>query len=136
MTDYTVTGGTALTKGKIAEFFNEELKKDSATKGATLTKEKIAEFLNEEIGLSKEDSSAIVGDILNEIIEGLIKDGEVKISSFGTFIVRKKKERPGNILGTSKKVMISERNSIYFKPSQKLKDLINVKKTEELIDTD
>lgn len=95
------------------------------TKDTTVTKATIAECINQEIGLSKEDSIAIIDDILDEIKTSLAKDGIVKISSFGTFLVRRKKERPGNVPNTSEKVVIQARNSISFKPSQVLKKLIN-----------
>ncbi|KLT22055.1 DNA-binding protein, HU family [Wolbachia endosymbiont of Armadillidium vulgare str. wVulC] len=96
-----------------------------ATKDTTVTKATIAECINQEIGLSKEDSIAIIDDILNEIKTSLVKDGIVKISSFGTFLVKKKKERPGNIPNTSKKVVIQARKSISFRSSQVLKKSIN-----------
>ncbi|WP_349967500.1 integration host factor subunit alpha [Wolbachia endosymbiont of Armadillidium arcangelii] len=96
-----------------------------AIKDTTVTKATIAECINQEIGLSKEDSIAIIDDILNEIKTSLVKDGIVKISSFGTFLVKKKKERPGNIPNTSKKVVIQARKSISFRSSQVLKKSIN-----------
>lgn len=95
------------------------------TKGTTVTKATIIESINREIGLSKEDSAAIIDDILNEIKTSLVKDGIVKIPSFGTFLVRRKKERPGNVPNTSERVIIRARNSISFRPSQMLKKLIN-----------
>lgn len=95
------------------------------TKDMTVTKAIIAEDINREIGLSKEDSAAIVDDILDEIKAGLVKDGIVKISSFGTFLVKKKKERPGNIPNTPKKVVVQARNSVSFRPSKVIKKLIN-----------
>ncbi len=69
----------------------------------TLTKSKIVEMINQEIGLPKEGVSLIIDDIMDEIKSSLMKQGKVKISSFGTFIVKKKKERPGNIPHTSKR---------------------------------
>ncbi|WCR57645.1 integration host factor subunit alpha [Wolbachia endosymbiont of Ctenocephalides felis wCfeJ] len=95
------------------------------TKDTTVTKAIIAEGINQEIGLSKEDSSAIIDDILDEIKIGLVKDGIVKIASFGTFLVKKKKERPGNIPKTPQKVMIQARNIVSFRPSKVIKKLIN-----------
>ncbi|MGL9726261.1 MAG: integration host factor subunit alpha [Wolbachia sp.] len=94
-------------------------------KGTTITKATIIESINREIGLSKEDSAAIIDDILNEIKTSLAKDGIVKIPSFGTFLIRRKEERPGNVPNTSKRVIIQARNSISFRPSQILKKLIN-----------
>ncbi|WP_168464687.1 integration host factor subunit alpha [Wolbachia endosymbiont of Ctenocephalides felis wCfeT] len=95
------------------------------TEETTVTKATIAEIINQEIGLSKEDSAAIIEDILDEMKANLVNDGVVKISSFGTFIVKKKKERPGNVPRTSEKVMIKARNSISFRPSKIIKRLIN-----------
>ncbi|MDE5062671.1 integration host factor subunit alpha [Wolbachia endosymbiont of Drosophila tsacasi] len=94
-------------------------------KDTTVTKATIAKNINQEIGLSKEDSASIIDDILNEIKTSLAKDGIVKISSFGTFLVKKKKERPGNIPNTSEKVMIQARSLISFRPSKIIKKLIN-----------
>jgi integration host factor subunit alpha len=95
------------------------------TKDTTVTKATIAENINQEIGLSKEDSASIIDDILNEIKTSLAKDGIVKISSFGTFLVKKKKERPGNVPNTSEKVMMQARSSISFRTSKIIKNLIN-----------
>ncbi|MDD9331853.1 MAG: integration host factor subunit alpha [Wolbachia sp.] len=94
-------------------------------KAKTVTKATIVESINQDIGLSKEDSASIVDDILDEIKTGLIEDGVVKISSFGTLLVKRKKERPGNIPCTSQKVMVKARNSISFRPSKVIKKLIN-----------
>ncbi len=65
------------------------------TKDITVTKATIAEDINQEIGLSKEDSAAIIDDILDEIKASLVKDGIVKISSFGTFLIKKRKKGQG-----------------------------------------
>lgn len=62
------------------------------TKDTTVTKATIAENINQEIGLSKEDSASIIDDILDEIKTSLAKDGIVKISSFGTFLVKKRRK--------------------------------------------
>ena len=50
---------------------------------------------------------------------------KVKISKFGTFILRKKKERIGRNPKTKESKIISERNVILFKPSKELKNFIN-----------
>ncbi|MBV0899761.1 MAG: HU family DNA-binding protein [Wolbachia endosymbiont of Fragariocoptes setiger] len=91
----------------------------------TITKATIAKKINQEIGLSEESSNAIIEHILNEINNCLIKDGTVKISSFGTFLVVDKSERPGNVPNTSQKVVVKARKSISFKPSKILKKSIN-----------
>lgn len=91
----------------------------------TITKLTIAEKINQEIGLSKEDSASIIEGILNEIKTCLVNDGMVKISSFGTLLVKQKEERPGTIPQTSERVMIGKRKSISFRPSRIIKNLIN-----------
>ncbi|VVC27544.1 Integration host factor (IHF)-like DNA-binding domain,Histone-like DNA-binding protein [Cinara cedri] len=94
-------------------------------KSQTLTKLTIAEKINQEIGLSKKDSAAMIDNILDEIKAYLVKDGVVKISSFGTLVVNKKRERPGNVPNGFKKVIIKEKKSISFRPSRIIKNLIN-----------
>ncbi len=91
----------------------------------TVTKTKIVEKISQEIGLPKEEIYLIINNILDEIKIHLAKDGIVKISSFGTFIVNQKKERPGNIPNTSQRVVIKARKSISFRPSKMIKELIN-----------
>ena len=53
------------------------------------------------------------------------RKGKVKISNFGTFILRHKKPRIGRNPKTKKETIISERNVILFKPSKFLKNKIN-----------
>jgi integration host factor subunit alpha len=91
----------------------------------TVTKAKIVEKISQEVGLPKEEIYSIVNSILGEIKAYLVKDGIVKISSFGTFIVNHKKERPGNIPNTSQKIVIKARKSISFRPAKTIKESIN-----------
>ena len=59
------------------------------------------------------------------LLEGIKSKGKVKISNFGTFILRHKKPRIGRNPKTKKEVIISERNVVLFKPSKFLKNTIN-----------
>ncbi|WP_339045663.1 HU family DNA-binding protein [Candidatus Mesenet endosymbiont of Agriotes lineatus] len=95
----------------------------------TLTKAKIVEIISNQIGLSRKDSLEIVEDIINEIGLILAKEGVLKINSFGTFKVSKKKTRIVHNPKTSKEVSIKEHNIVSFRPSKVVKDLINKKKT-------
>lgn len=88
----------------------------------TLTRSDICDSLSNEIGLSRQQSTAILEAVLDEVINNLAKNGEVKISSFGTFLVRKKKERVGRNPKTGQEVMITPRNSLSFRASHILKD--------------
>lgn len=61
----------------------------------TLTRSEIAQAVHLEIGLSKNESSKLVEDVLEKMTECFVKGEHVKLSSFGTFSVRSKKERIG-----------------------------------------
>ena len=61
----------------------------------TITRADVAETIYEEIGLSRKDSTDILDMILDEIVKELSNGNDVKLSSFGTFSLRQKKERSG-----------------------------------------
>jgi integration host factor subunit alpha len=65
--------------------------------------------------------------VLKEITGSLEKGETVKLSSFGSFIVRKKKQRIGRNPKTGIEATISPRRIVVFKPSAILKQQINVK---------
>ena len=89
------------------------------------TREDIAESLHTDFGLTKKDCIIFVNDIIDIIIEGLKRNGFVKIHNFGTFKVTRKKSRIGRNPKTMEDVMISERNVLKFKPSKITLDYIN-----------
>ncbi|AUO54414.1 integration host factor subunit alpha [Ehrlichia canis] len=91
----------------------------------TLTKSKIAEIINKDVGLSREDAASIVGEVLDEMINALVRDHILKISSFGTFKSYKKKARMGRNPKTSEAFVIKERNTVSFYPSILVKHSIN-----------
>lgn len=94
-------------------------------KGKTLTRAHLAEAVYQEVGLSRSESAQLVDSILTEIGDSLIEDGIVKISSFGTFSVRRKGQRIGRNPKTGEEVPILPRRVLVFRPSQVLKDRIN-----------
>ena len=89
------------------------------------TREEISEFINNEFGLSRKDCSDLVNLLLEDIITGLISNNIVKIHNFGTFKIKKKKERIGRNPKTKENVVISSRNVISFTPSKKILKAIN-----------
>ncbi|MGH1483728.1 MAG: integration host factor subunit alpha [Geminicoccales bacterium] len=93
--------------------------------GKTLTRAHLAEAVYQEVGLSRSESAELVDSILSEIGDSLLKDGIVKISSFGTFSVRSKGQRIGRNPKTGEEVPILPRRVLVFRPSQVLKDRIN-----------
>ena len=92
-----------------------------------LTKKDIINSIYMQIGFSKKILDTILDDILFIIIENLKKNKKVKISNFGTFQIRKKKEREGRNPKTKEKKNISARNVVLFKASKDFKKFINLK---------
>ena len=90
-----------------------------------LTKKEIVNSIYMQLGFSKKVSENLLEDFFSIIIEELIQNKKVKISNFGTFILRFKKSRLGRNPKTLKQSIISERNVILFKPSKELKNFIN-----------
>ena len=80
-------------------------------------------YLN--IGFSKTISENIVYDIFNLFITNIISNNVLKISNFGNFIKKNKKQRIGRNPKTKEVKVISSRNIIIFKPSNLLKKRIN-----------
>jgi len=90
----------------------------------TLTRAEIAERLNRQIGLSRAESAQIVEQVL-ELVAVALENGEnVKISSFGTFVLRDKNERIGRNPKTGVEVPITPRRVLTFRPSQALRDRV------------
>ena len=77
------------------------------------------------IGFSKTISENIVYDIFNLFINNMISNNVLKISNFGNFIKKNKKQRIGRNPKTKETKVISSRNIIIFKASNLLKKRIN-----------
>ena len=90
-----------------------------------LTKKEIINSLYMRIGFSKKISSNLLDDTITILINNLKKNKKIKISNFGTFILRRKESRVGRNPKTKEEKIISKRNVILFKPSTSLKELIN-----------
>jgi len=90
----------------------------------TLTRAEIADTINRKLGLSRSDSLAMVESILARMSEALARGENVKISSFGTFLLRDKTERIGRNPKTGVEVPITPRRVMTFRASQLLKDRI------------
>tara|TARA_B100001027_G_C16155179_1_gene279963 strand:+ start:249 stop:542 length:294 start_codon:yes stop_codon:yes gene_type:complete len=90
-----------------------------------LTKKEIVNSIYMQIGFSKKISENLLEDILEIILKNIIIHKKVKIAKFGTFLLRRKKERIGRNPKTKKIEVISERNVILFKASKEFKKFIN-----------
>ncbi|RVT43069.1 integration host factor subunit alpha [Sphingobium algorifonticola] len=94
------------------------------TNNTTLTRADLAESLNRHIGLSRAESAAMVESILDKMGDALAKGENVKISSFGTFVLRDKNERVGRNPKTGIEVPIAPRRVLTFRASQTMRERI------------
>jgi integration host factor subunit alpha len=90
----------------------------------TLTRADLAEAVHRQVGLSRADSSAIIEQILNNMSDALQNGENVKISGFGSFILRDKGQRVGRNPKTGIEVPIAPRRVLTFRASQLLRDTI------------
>ncbi|MGD9164075.1 MAG: integration host factor subunit alpha [Chromatiales bacterium] len=86
-----------------------------------LTKADMAAKLFEELGLNKREAKEMVEMFFEEIRQSLEQGRQVKLSGFGNFDLREKKQRPGRNPKTGKEIPISARRVVTFRPGQKLK---------------
>jgi integration host factor subunit alpha len=94
------------------------------TNPGTLTRADLAESLHQEVGLSRSDSAQVVEQILVEMCDALSRGENVKISGFGTFVLRDKGERVGRNPKTGVEVPIAPRRVLTFRASQMMRDRI------------
>ena len=90
----------------------------------TLTRADLAEVINRKMGFSRAESLAMVEAILGHVGDALTRGENVKISGFGTFLLRDKKQRIGRNPKTGVEVPITPRRVLTFRASQILKDRI------------
>jgi len=86
-----------------------------------LTKAELAEKLYEDLGLNKREAKELVELFFEEIRGSLEHNEQVKLSGFGNFDLRDKKQRPGRNPKTGEEIPISARRVVTFRPGQKLK---------------
>ena len=93
-----------------------------------ITRAELAEAVYHEVGLSLSESARLLDMVLEEISKALEKGDSVKLSSFGSCLVRDKKMRMGRNPKTGVDVHISPRRILSFHPSHILKNQVDQKK--------
>ena len=93
--------------------------------GKTVTRADLCEAVYQKVGLSRTESAELVENVINEICDSIARGEAVKLSSFGSFLVRQKGQRIGRNPKTGEEVPISPRRVMVFKPSNVLKQKIN-----------
>jgi len=97
-----------------------------------MTKADIIEHVYEKVGgFSKKEAAEIVEAVFQVMKNSLTTNKKIKISGFGNFMVRQKKERMGRNPQTSQPIVIQARYVLSFKPSQVLKNALNNSKSGE-----
>ncbi len=91
----------------------------------TLTRADLSETLHRNIGLSRTESADMVNNVLDLVADALVEGQSVKLSSFGTFMVRSKRARMGRNPKTGEEVPITPRRVLVFRPSQVMKNVVN-----------
>jgi integration host factor subunit alpha len=103
---------------------------------STMTKADIVEKVYQKIGFTKKEAARLVELVFDSIKNTLEQGEKVKISGYGNFVVRKKKERIGRNPQTGEQIKISARHVLTFRPSQVLKAILNGEDITGLKDDD
>ena len=90
----------------------------------TLTRADLAETLNRKLGFSRSESLGLIEQVLDVMGQALERGENIKISGFGSFVLRDKRERIGRNPKTGIEVPITPRRVLTFRASQLLKDRI------------
>ncbi len=92
---------------------------------ATLTRADLADIINKQVGLSRADSSVMIESIMEHILSAATAGENVKISGFGTFVVRDKAPRVGRNPKTGVEAAISKRRVLTFRASQGMRSRVS-----------
>jgi integration host factor subunit alpha len=90
----------------------------------TLTRADLADVVHRKLGLSRAESANVVEKVLHHMCHALAEGQNVKISGFGTFILRDKGQRIGRNPKTGVEVPIAPRRVMTFRASQIMRDHI------------
>lgn len=90
----------------------------------TLTRADLAEILNRQIGLSRADAALMIESILDHMTTAVLDSENVKISGFGTFVLRDKGQRVGRNPKTGVEVPITPRRVLTFRASQGMRQKV------------
>ena len=95
-----------------------------------LTKKDLVNLVYMQIGFSKQIAENLIEDLFFTIVAQLKKERKIKISKFGTFSLREKKQRVGRNPKTKEEKLIIGRTVVLFKPSKEFKEFINTKEND------
>jgi integration host factor subunit alpha len=116
-------GGRSRTENEMADLGIARINKE-ADAANTLTRADLADVVHRRLGLSRAESAGVVERVLHHMCHALAKGQNVKISGFGTFILRDKGQRVGRNPKTGVEVPIAPRRVMTFRASQIMRDQI------------
>lgn len=90
-----------------------------------LTKADMVDRLFDELGLNKREAKELVEQFFEELSQALADGQFIKLSGFGNFELRDKRQRPGRNPKTGEEIPISARRVVTFRPGQKLKQRVD-----------
>jgi integration host factor subunit alpha len=90
-----------------------------------MTKADLVDKIHVNTGLTKDESFACMETVLETIKKSLETAEDVKITGFGSFVVRKKNSRRGRNPQTGAPITITARKVLTFKPSILLRQAVN-----------
>jgi integration host factor subunit alpha len=116
---------SAMLKTSVPPIAAKSESKNESEHGRTVTRSDLAEALFRRIGLSRLESAQLVEMVIDEISEAILRGENVKLSSFGTFLQRAKRERVGRNPKTGVEAAITARKVLVFKASHIMRERIN-----------
>ena len=114
-----------MAKGDASAKPDGEAKERRIARRGAVTRSDLADAIHRKVGMPRAESAKYVEMVLEEIFERIVAREDVKLSSFGAFMVREKKERLGRNPKTGAGAKISARLVVTFKPSNILRAKIN-----------
>ncbi len=96
-----------------------------------LTKAEMADHLSEKTGLNRREAKQLVELFFEEISQALIAGDQVKLSGFGNFELRDKRQRPGRNPNTGEEIPITARRVVTFRAGQKFRQRVEQEQYDE-----
>ena len=91
-----------------------------------IRKSELATHVAEKLNISNDEANEIVTAALEEVVLGLIRDGQVQIIGFGSFVKSERSARIGRNPRTGEKIEIAAQNTVVFRPGRKLKESVKL----------
>jgi integration host factor subunit alpha len=90
----------------------------------TITRADLVEALARRAGMQRADANRLLTSMLDRLQDALVAGNAVKLSRFGNFVVRAKRQRVGRNPKTGEEVPITPRKVVTFRPSQMLREFV------------